>query len=332
MATTYTKFLPLQPRIQWNENSGYCGETSFITAGLYFGQYLSQYDARALASPGVDQTDPTSQLLLGPGFRSDNDITAANAMLLKNEEYDFSTANTQDFLAWVKQQIVSGFPVAIGVLMNANIFTLDPPTGDDAYDHIVPVYGIGSNHPLSSPSYYPDDVIYFYDNWVYRPDGDAVNYFNYTFDKFQACRAGANPGTTNPYSLVKALSDPAHVDVKNFGIALQSIQSDQPTLPVQVVTAPDFECPEIRKSTATRPDPESLQVFITISGMAPGVPYKLYRYNSFASVPKNHVNGNAALAAKNWTIQIVSGTSWSLTETIMSNEVAVYRAVEASAP
>ena len=31
---------PIPPRLQWNENNGYCGEMSFISAGLYYGQYL----------------------------------------------------------------------------------------------------------------------------------------------------------------------------------------------------------------------------------------------------------------------------------------------------
>ena len=29
-------------RVQWNENNGYCGATSIISAGLYYGQYVSQ--------------------------------------------------------------------------------------------------------------------------------------------------------------------------------------------------------------------------------------------------------------------------------------------------
>jgi len=42
--------LDLPTQVQWPANFGYCGEISFIVAGLYYGQYLSQYDARALVS------------------------------------------------------------------------------------------------------------------------------------------------------------------------------------------------------------------------------------------------------------------------------------------
>ena len=35
--------LDMPPRLQWNTNYGYCGEVSLISAGLFFGQYCSQY-------------------------------------------------------------------------------------------------------------------------------------------------------------------------------------------------------------------------------------------------------------------------------------------------
>ena len=33
--------LDIPPRFQWNANNGYCGETAFISVGLYYGQYCS---------------------------------------------------------------------------------------------------------------------------------------------------------------------------------------------------------------------------------------------------------------------------------------------------
>jgi hypothetical protein len=72
---------PIPPRLQWNENYGYCGEVSLISAGLYYGQYISQYDARALASPGVPENDFNSQLMLGI-----NDQIAAAAMHLNRRK------------------------------------------------------------------------------------------------------------------------------------------------------------------------------------------------------------------------------------------------------
>ena len=49
----YQQINKIPPRYQWEHNGGYCGETSMISAGLYYGQYLSQYDVRTIASPGM---------------------------------------------------------------------------------------------------------------------------------------------------------------------------------------------------------------------------------------------------------------------------------------
>ena len=69
-----------------------------------------------------------------------------------------------------------------------------------------------------------------------------------------------------------------------------------------------------------------------VSGLKPGIAYKLYRYDAMASVPNSKFNANAAKAHASWDVQISSGTIYQMTENIQSNEIAVYRAVPASAP
>ncbi|MBK8816213.1 MAG: hypothetical protein IPN42_12290 [Methylococcaceae bacterium] len=78
----------IRPRLQWNHNGGYCGEVSMISAGLYFGQYLSQFDVRSIASGGAPQNaydraekEYTSQLLLG----TKNAVAAADKLCLDYE-------------------------------------------------------------------------------------------------------------------------------------------------------------------------------------------------------------------------------------------------------
>ena len=102
---------PVEPRLQWNANFGYCGETSFISAGMRFGQYTSQWTARALASPHVPQTRASSQLLLGG-----NDLAAARRMRLSAVAFDTGNRDTPArFLGWVKSRFVRGDVVIIGV-------------------------------------------------------------------------------------------------------------------------------------------------------------------------------------------------------------------------
>ena len=82
-ATRYSSDLGIAPRLQWNANYGYCGEVSFISAGMYYGQYTSQWTARSLASPGTPQTEEESQLLIGV-----NDVEAAERMRLQAVPFD----------------------------------------------------------------------------------------------------------------------------------------------------------------------------------------------------------------------------------------------------
>ena len=78
-------------RSQWNENNGYCGETSILSAGLYFGEYVSQYDARVLANINFPtKIMQLNQTLIGSPGETDvyNNIAyAANNMHLAYEIY-----------------------------------------------------------------------------------------------------------------------------------------------------------------------------------------------------------------------------------------------------
>jgi hypothetical protein len=80
-----------------------------------------------------------------------------------------------------------------------------------------------------------------------------------------------------------------------------------------------------------RPAAKPVTLTITVSNLKPGTTYTLYRYNSMANVPDSNFNANAAKAAQKWTITIASGTTYTMTQTINSNETAVYRAVPGGA-
>jgi hypothetical protein len=312
----------IPPRLQWNENFGYCGEVSLISAGLYYGQYVSQYDARAIASNGKPQNLSGSQLLLGV-----NDQTAANAMHLNAVEWDGSEGNTsQDFLAWVKQYVVQGAPVAIGVYTNEYRFygSTNPRAGDPLYDHIVPVNGISSSHPLSDPAYYANDVIAFSDNGLWAPGGTPSYEFSYSFGSFQKTRTQANAHSGAIYSLAVTGGD--------YGLAVTGV-SDlyHDTLPVRVDTNVNYEKPDIANHSNTRPAPMPLVLTITVSGLQPGVAYKLYRYNDFSKVPDYAFNANAANALQSWNVQISAGSQFVMSEQIESDEIAAFRAVRADA-
>lgn len=307
----------IPPRFQWDNNSGYCGEVSLISAGLYYGQYMSQYDARRSATHAPQNM---GQLLLGI-----NATTAAQKMHLNAIEWNtVAEQNTDQFLAWVKQNVVKGYPVAIGIYMNEYRFynKKDPNAGDAEYDHIVPVFGISSDHALTDPHYYGDDTLTFSDNGLW---GDASNppyIFSFSFDACQATRKQANARNGAIYSLSN--------DGSNYGIAIIGIMDLKgETYPVRVDTNVNTEKYEIQDGSDARPEPISLLLTVTVSGLTPGIVYNLYRYNDLSLVPDSDFNVYADQAAKIWKIQIDSGSNYSMTELISSDEIAVYRAVKA---
>jgi len=322
--TTYTAGSKLPPRIQWDANFGYCGEVSFISAGLNYGQYISQYDARALASKNARQSLESSQLLLGV-----NDVAAAKAMHLNATAFNTAQKPTSTaFLSWVKSNVTAGYPVVIGVFTNQSRFygTTNLNAGDTEYDHIVAVTGITSTHPLTGPTtYYPDDVLTVNDNGEWTgTNGQPQNVFSYPFGAFATTRQKANAKTGPVYSLKNGA---------DYGIAITGIiDLSRETVPVRLTTSANAETPPMVEGSDTRPAAKPVTLTVTVSNLKPGTTYTLYRYNTMANVPDANINANAAKAAQKWTITIPSGSTYTMTQTINSNETAVYRAVPAGAP
>ena len=310
------------PRYQWNHNYGYCGEVSEISAGLYYGQYVSQYDARA-AADDVPQNRSRSQLLLGV-----NALRAAETMHLRAigraGRFD---RNTDHFLEWIKENVLLGRPVAIGIYMNQFRFygNRKPDAGSPQYDHIVPVTGIASYHPRGEPGYFRDDVITFSDNGEWSSSRREAKYsFSYAFAAFQKTRREANARRGPIYSLNNH---------RDFGIAILGVQDgDNETLPVRVTTSINYEHPQIAQGSSRRPVAEPLVLTVAVSGLTQGDEYNLYRYKTLASIPNRGFNKYASKAYEKWTITGPAGGQFVMTEKIMSDEVAAYRAVLADAP
>lgn len=318
-----TRELDIPQRQQWEANYGYCGEVSLISAGLYYGQYISQYDMRAVASPNIDQSREDSQLLLGV-----NAEQAAARLHLKATSWKRRGGSVDGFLTWVKANVVNGYPVTIGVYYNYGIFDNDTArlAGNKEYDHIVPVTGIRSSKPLEGNAlYHPDDVLIFSDNGLWAPNGRPKYTYRYSFKEIQASRVEANSGAHPDYSLARSGG--------NYGIAVTGIiDRDGETLPVRLQTSIASEAPAMKEGSSKRPASSPITITATVSRLKPGTSYKLYRYDTLQAVPEQSFNGNAAKAAKMWSIKIASGSTYSVKETIRSSAIAVYRAVPVTAP
>ncbi len=340
LARPHNKTIDMAARMQWNANFGYCGETSFISAGMYIGgQYTSQWTARSLASPGVSQTDESSQLLLGQAGGS-NELSAAHAMKLSAARINHPS--TQNFLQAVKSEFLAGKVVIIGLYNNVNMLG-ETGNGDPDYDHIVPVVEFGSNHPLTgtdAQTYYPDDTITVSDNGLYTPNPDSAPnvpgntpnnpagsaLYTYGVEAFPKSRSQANEGqsVSNLYSL--------SLETEKFGAAVSGIQAGI-AVPVRLTSDVNNEGFHNGGANGLMPSaPPALIPNINLTAKADletGVAYKAYVYDDF-DVPTTDFNSpvNAAKAISVIAIPAGAPRAWSTTLTnIPSNATRVVRVV-----
>ena len=339
LQTNFHQLNPIGPRYQWEGNGGYCGEVSFISAGLYYGQYLSQYDVRAMAWACQDiaarnQTKNTqsAQLLLGV-----NDATVAQMLKLGAEVFDVQDSET--FLQWVKKNVVSGYPVIVGVFYNEFLLSggeiTNPNYGDTEYDHIVPVMEWGSSRPLDQEDI-SGDVILLSDNGLYGtdtspvPDNTVVYYYDYAIPYFLATRQQANTQTDNNrvYSLL-TLPQTNEGNKQNYAIAIKGVLDEsRETLPVTLTTSINYECPAIVDGSDIRPASQQVTLTITVSGLTPGQTYYLYYYDNEINVPVRNFN---AQSGDPWQEIDATADTWTGSMTIQSNEKAFFRAVNKNA-
>ena len=97
---------------------------------------------------------------------------------------------------------------------------------------------------------------------------------------------------------------------------------------MQLALSTVSEQPEMVDGSSARPAPKPVTLGITVSGLVPGEAYTLYKYTSFGAVPASGFQAHAANAASATPVTITAGSTFATTETIMSNEIAVYRAVK----
>lgn len=311
----YEKALDSVPRAQWNANDGYCGETSVITAGLRFGQYTSQWTAREMASPGVAQTDPSSQLLLGV-----NDLRAVSRMRLDAVRAPMTT-DFLKFATWVRQRVARGDVVILGMLNNTTELGEDGP-GDPEFDHIVPVYGYGSVTAVTPSSRaLPSDVITVSDNGLRTSGAQTPMLYSYRVGAMRLSRAGANRPGGPAYSLpkrgpwygvaVSGVADPTHV-----------------TVPVTVDVDVNGEGVQDEPVMVSAPASQPIVLTVTVDRPKGSAGLVLYEFDSFGRVPVRDFAGNASSAARVWRVPAGSGP-WTVNVPAMSSDTRAFRAAPA---
>lgn len=126
-------------RQQWMFDHGYCGELSVQSTALTYGVWVSQQKARDLGEQAApEETDYPGELLLAWNI---GPVLGRLGFNYKAWDYEVpvSQASLQQYMVWVKQQLIAGKVV---------IFSARLPEDRDTstwYDHIMPAYGIKYN-------------------------------------------------------------------------------------------------------------------------------------------------------------------------------------------
>jgi len=315
--------LNIPARFQVENNYGYCGEVSFIEAGLYYGQYFSQYDMRKLsaAASGVTtniQSDENSQLLLGV-----NDAQVASVIKLNYALYasdnDCSSGHSSRGLAWIKSQVQLGFPTVIAVYYNG--------ASNSDYDHIVTVTQVSSAY--NDTAYHATDTLKLEDhgawpNVVLTPTTSQY-FYSFPFGSFQGTRNQANSGN-------QAYFLPSDTSICTYAISITGpVDNSSPKqlVPVSLATSINYEN-EIADGSNTIPSALAVTLTITVGNSANplvvGRSYTVYKYISETLVPTSNFHSYAANAAAKTVFTATAGT-YTYTENIMSSNKAIYRAL-----
>lgn len=123
--------LEISPRIQWDNNGGYCGASTIQQIALNYGTYISQDLCR--------QTIGNEEILLG--INSDNVLDKLSFVYDNWNSINF-IPQSKRYTRWIKGHINNNSPVMIGVYTR---------NGKNSwYDHIIPITGYLSSEKNTS--------------------------------------------------------------------------------------------------------------------------------------------------------------------------------------
>lgn len=276
----YSRVLDVKPRLQWRSGGGYCGELSLQTSALNFGAWISQSVARRAASRGEGHGDPSGGYEILPS----NVAESARNLGLLFDEWDHAQPKPQSeaFKRWLKAHLVQGHPIVWFPILQGDShdpygrWHFDTPNGG-AFDHVEPMWGIGSNHPLNDTTVYDDDWI------VHGSDHDYKSYYRFINSLQDDTRMMGNCGIARP-GFGKNQMYPCFFDQVTYGLAVKGLNVTG-GLPVTLSVDRRDE-PDVRgDSPRGGSPPAQLHGTVNVSGLDAGKHYVLYRYAGAVHLP-----------------------------------------------
>ena len=305
MSLETNRQLELPARYMWgwgpgDLSGGFCGSVTIQTAGLYYGNWLTEYAVRG-TSGGYDFQH---QLLIA--YSKDLDIpstsmmSACDALKLNCSMWDYHTASNPQhsaFIRWAVKGIQLGYPIALGLYWGIK--------NDPNYDHIVPMVGFDS-HSGGEPV-----AIYYNDLHTNKTLREELSTFVRSRNQ---CRK-SQPFGQGSFCLPKQV---------NYGMRmLGNADPKGELLPVRLrvnrVDEPDYSLKGRRRQV-----PVLIRAQLTVHDLEAGQQYVLLRYEEAAKVPvKDFLN------APSTERHVFTATKFEYTRevTFMSDSTTFFRCV-----
>lgn len=259
VASVHGLLLDVPPRLQWGWEaglSGYCGETSIQSAGLFFGNYISQEQVRYAGG--------NKEVLLDVNLH-----TAADNLGLAYDKwtpmqfnqtgmFGVGYARASSFPVWTKNHLDAQHPVIVGLFEKQ-------PKGDADYDHIAPMIGYDMNK----------FVLYYNDLYL-----STTRTMSLTDIKTRAACFQAEP-PVQPFSYCF----PTPI---NHGLAVTGNKNSLETYRV-ILKLWDAEEPDWGDEDKLHEKPIEFTPRAIISGLTTNKSYALLRFDSVESLPPTSV-------------------------------------------
>jgi hypothetical protein len=246
--------LTIPPRLQWDNNNGYCGECSIQQIALFYGTYISEYNVRQII-------DPTQRQDV---WVPDNSGPIFDALRLNYTAWNSSlpTPQYQNYLVWAKSHLQQMHPVIIDVYVQGGT--------DPDYDHIIPATGFSSP---DTNTFHGTDTLTFNDNYDPTP-------FTRAFSTLNDTRAMQGNGAVYEYCI------PTETD---YGAAVTGIQDASGAARTVSVSVDRWNEPNLSEGAS----PVQMNATIQVSSLTKGSTYMLLRYNGYQNVPTNNYLSSA---------------------------------------
>eukprot|EP00936_MAST-01D_sp_MAST-1D-sp1_P002341 g2341.t1 len=317
-----------KPGQQWNLSGGFCGGWSTQQSALSVGAWVSQDLVRRSnrAQTGIEK-NMHGDTTLGYEVVPVNVEYTAQQLKLAYDMWDYTQPAPQAaaYKKWLKSHLVKGrsivwFPICKGD--EHQCYEGSCPNGGEI-DHVEPMFGIFSNHSLDDAEVYDDDVILHASDQDKEPYYRAMSTLEDDLSMEGNCaNAGAGFGKNEMY--------PCFDKKVTYGLAVTGLAVTG-TLPVSLEVDLGYSQaePNVREGARAK----QLTGTVTVTGLAAGQSYTIYRYDTPAETVPVKVPSAAPFDASNAVKQFTADSdsfSWTDTSGFASDGATYYLATKSS--